>query len=453
MNKHRINKNKKLFDNEIELLDEEIVLEQKLNEMLDHINISIAQQICNEMDVQEEKCERNATFINSDLYRYQSEQKGVKYKANQKKPFLRWVKITGITSSVILCISILLILTPGGRNFIWNTVISHVYSKMVFDEGEDVVYQEVKDDVVNDDSLLDTKLIVDSKIEWNKDYVDEGAKAEEGVRSEEGARVEEGVTNILLLGEEAIDSGSGRGRTDLMMIATINTKDKTLKLTSLMRDVLVQIPGHQDNKLNAAYEIGGVPLLYKSIELNFDIKMQGYALVGFDDFEDIINKLGGVRISLTEEEASYLNNNNYISKPEYRTVVKGSQVMNGNQALGYCRIRYVETEDNQLNDYGRTSRQRVLLNAIFEKYKSKSLPEVVLLCNEVLPLITTDMKEEDFESYIKAAVTMGLSDMENLRIPVDYSFDEGYVRKMAVLIPDLSANIEVLHHFIFGDTE
>ena len=400
-----------------EHLDEEIVVVQEENEVLDLINASLAQQICYEMDDQKQMLD-----------------------INQKKRFPHWAKITLISVCIIVCIILLLILTPGGRNLIWNMTTNYAYGKMSIDEGEDIVYQEVQDDVVAEEALYVPKEIVNSNIEWNtKD-------------SESGGRFEEGIINILLLGEEAIDSGSGRGRTDLMIIATMNTKDKTVKLTSLMRDMFVQIPGYKDNKLNAAYEIGGVPLLYETIQSNFDIKMDGSAMVCFADFEGLIDKLGGVQISLTAQEASYLNKTNYISNPEYRRVVEGVQILNGNQALGYCRIRYVATGDDQRNDYGRTSRQRVLLNAIFEQYKSKSLIELALLCNDILPMITTDIEKEDFQSYLKTGVTMGLSEIENLRIPADHTFDESYVRKMSVLIPDLSANIEVLHNFIFGNT-
>jgi LCP family protein required for cell wall assembly len=384
---------------------------------LEQINASIAKQICSEMDSHLEKCE-----------------------PIQKKSFPRWLRVGGIAFGALLCVCLLLLLTPSGRNILLNTASSYAYGKMNYDQGDIIVTQEIEDDIVEDEVLKENPdAFVDTEVEW--DVEDE----------EEGGRQEDGVTNILLLGEEAIDSGSGRGRTDIMIIATMNTNEKTLKLTSLMRDMLIQIPGYQDNKLNAAYEIGGVPLLFDTIELNFDLKLDGYVKVGFDDFENIINKLGGVQITLTEDEATYLRNTNYISKSEYRDVTEGTQTLNGNQALGYCRIRYIATEDNQLNDYGRTSRQRVVLNAIFEQYKSKSLPELVLMLNDILPLITTDVTQEDFQNYLKVGVTLGLNEIENLRIPADKTFDEGFVRKMAVLIPDLDANIETLHVFIFGN--
>ncbi len=391
-----------------EPVEEEIVIRND-DEIFENFNKSLGRQICNEMDREEKPV---------------TGKKGLPTKA----------KVILISFVTLLCICIFLLLTPIGRNILWKSATDYAYGKMNYDDGLNVVTQEAKDDVAD----LNNPSVTDTPVNW-----DTGS-------TKEGARMEEGIVNILLLGEEAIDSGSGRGRTDIMMIATMNTKDKTFKLTSLMRDMLVQIPGNKDNKLNVAYEIGGISLLYETIELNFDVKLDGYALVGFDDFENVINKLGGVRVTLTRGEARYLNTTNYISKPEYRNVVEGSQILNGNQALGYCRIRYVATGDNQINDFGRTSRHRVVLNAIFDQYKSKSLPELVLLLNDILPLITTDIRKNDFDTYLKTAMNMGLSEMQNLRIPADHTFDEGYVRKMSVLIPDIQENVKILHEFIFG---
>lgn len=363
----------------------------------------------------------------------------------KKKKLFHIFKAFGITIGIIVSILAILVLTPAGRNFLWQSASNYAYGKMNYDDGSTVVPQVVEDDIEEnisqDITITPTIELEEPKVVWNTD------------NAQDGPRREEGVVNILLLGEEAIDSGGGRGRTDIMIIATMNTNDKTFKLTSLMRDMLVQIPGIKDNKLNSAYEAGGIPLLYQTIELNFDIKLDGYVLVGFDDFESIINELGGVNLTLTESEAHYLNTTNYISKPEYRTVVSGYQHLNGNQALGYCRVRYVATGDNEINDFGRTSRQRIVLNAIFDQYKQKSLPELALLLNNILPMITTDVKKEDFDNYLKVAVTMGLKDIDNLRIPADNTFDEGYVRKMSVLIPDLPENIKVIHKFIFGSTK
>lgn len=264
-------------------------------------------------------------------------------------------------------------------------------------------------------------------------------------------RQEEGVFNILLMGEEAIGSGDARGRTDVIVIATMNTKSKELKLTSLMRDTLVQIPGFQDNKLNTAFEKGGLDLMYETIALNFDIRLDGCVMVNFENFEKIIDKLGGLEITLTAGEAKYLNTTNYISNPQYRSVVEGTQLLNGNQVLGYSRVRKRATITGNNNDYGRTDRHRIVLDAIFDKYKTKSKVELASMMFSLLPMIKTDIDSDTFETLLNTFIEMGTTDMDQLRIPVDGTFtDNVKVRGMSILIPDLEANVEVLHDYIFG---
>ncbi len=267
-----------------------------------------------------------------------------------------------------------------------------------------------------------------------------------------GGRHEDGVYNILILGEEAIGSGSGRGRTDVIVIGTMNTNTKKLLLTSLMRDTLVQIPGYKDNKLNSAYEKGGLDLLYQTIALNFDIQLDGCVMVNFEDFEKIIDKLGGLELTLTSGEAKYLNSTNYISKPEYRNVYAGTQHMNGNQVLGYARVRKRATITGNNNDYGRTDRHRIVLNAIFEKYKTKTKVELASTMFGLLSMITTDINSKNFELLLNNFIEMGTMEISQLRIPADGTFtDNVEVRGMDVLIPDLQENVEILHNFIFGE--
>jgi anionic cell wall polymer biosynthesis LytR-Cps2A-Psr (LCP) family protein len=122
--------------------------------------------------------------------------------------------------------------------------------------------------------------------------------------------------------------------------------------------------------------------------------------------------------------------------------------LNGNQALGYCRVRYVATGDHELNDFGRTSRQRVVLNAIFDKYKTKSLPELALIANSLLSYITTDLTQEEFTAYLQLLAETKKGGLQTLRIPADNTFEEGTVRGMSVLIPDKYENKKLLQSFI-----
>lgn len=263
---------------------------------------------------------------------------------------------------------------------------------------------------------------------------------------------EKKIINILLLGEENIGSYTSRGRTDMIVLATIDTISKTVKLTSLMRDSFVQIPGYDDNRINAAYALGGVPLLYATIEKNFGITPDSYCLVRFDDFEKIVDSVGGVDITLSAKEAKYLNKTNYISKPEYRTVKEGVNHMNGNQVLGYCRVRYV-AKDGEKNDFGRTTRHRVAISALIDKVKDLGYADLVRVGLECLPMVTTDVTEVEIERYTQMILDIGGKDItiKEMRIPMDGTYKFVTIRKMSVTQLDIAKNREALHDFIYGD--
>jgi len=260
--------------------------------------------------------------------------------------------------------------------------------------------------------------------------------------------------NILLIGVEEFENAKN---TDSMMIATINTKDNSLKITSLMRDLYVQIPGHDNNRLNSVYAKGGIELLYDTIDVNFGIKPDGYCLVNFSAFQQIIDLIGGVKITLTEDEANYLQRKNYISDPANRNVVAGTQIMNGNQALGYCRIRKVATATEH-DDFGRTQRHRIVLGAIYDKVKSKNIFQLAIIMNDILSQIpiVTDVSPEDFNTYLEKAISLKVNEIENYRIPTDGSYENIKVqmgsRKQEVLQPvDWDATRKEIQTFIYGE--
>lgn len=231
------------------------------------------------------------------------------------------------------------------------------------------------------------------------------------------------IVNILLVGNDfRKENGySAGGITDTMMIATLDMKHKTLKLTSLMRDMLVEIPGHGNNKLNAANSFGGIELLYQTIAQNFNIQLDGYVEVSFDAFKKVVDSVGGIEVELTESEANYLNSTNYIKPKKYRTVKVGKNTLNGAQALGYCRIRKtVFTPTGLTDDYGRTWRQRNTITKIFDKIKKLPMSKWLDITKDILHgYVTTDLTNKKIISYIKDVVMMGTTDIHQLQIPVN----------------------------------
>ena len=246
------------------------------------------------------------------------------------------------------------------------------------------------------------------------------------------------VINILLIGQDR-RSGEGRARSDSMILCSFNKEAGTLTMTSFMRDLYVPIPGYMDNRINAAYQLGGIELLNETIALNFGVEIHGNVEVDFSQFRQIIDMLGGVDIYLNAAEAAHLNGQN-----KDWTLVEGMNHLDGQQALAYSRIRKIGNAD-----YGRTNRQRKVLNSLIATYKNIGITKMLMVLEDILPLITTDMTDREIMGYAAELFPM-LADCEpeSKRIPADGTFYEATVRGMQVLVPDLEANRQVLKEIL-----
>ena len=285
------------------------------------------------------------------------------------------------------------------------------------------------------------------------DLTEEELAAQETLppRTDEQVKLDEQVINILLIGEEKIGSGNANGRSDSMMIASLNAENKTLKLVSIMRDCYVSIPGYRDNKLNAAFSHGGGELLASTIEQDFGIQLDGYVRVDFAGFRKLIDALGGVEIELTEVEAQYLNTTNYISDKKQRNVVPGKQIATGTQALGYCRVRKRAAINGENDDFGRTYRQRAVLSQVYTKIRDLNVVDIVSLVNQLLPYVSTNIKKMDILNYAKAVLQMGIPEIEQKRIPINGAYTGQKLYCGESLVLDWDTNNRELWNFIYGD--
>jgi LCP family protein required for cell wall assembly len=243
------------------------------------------------------------------------------------------------------------------------------------------------------------------------------------------------VINILLIGQDR-RAGETRARSDAMILCTFHTGSNTLTMTSFMRDLWVQIPGYQDNKLNAAYVAGGMKLLDRTLEKNFGIQIDGNVEVDFQQFIQIIDLLGGVEIELRADEAKYLNR-----ALDSKDLSSGPQTLTGQQALCYARIRSLDPDA----DFSRTNRQRKVMEALIQKYRSAGTKTALSLLDDILPMVTTDMSKVQIAGYARDLLPE-LSSMRivSQRIPAEGTFTTPVIRNMSVLLADMDAARKML---------
>ena len=262
---------------------------------------------------------------------------------------------------------------------------------------------------------------------------------------------DDNVINILLIGCDA-RSKNARGRSDSMILLSINKNTKKVILTSFLRDTWVKIPGVGSQRLNAAYVFGGPKLLIRTMEANFHIRIDKYARVNFYSFMDTIDAVGGVDIEVTDEELEYLNDyvrhqNRLLGKSnlDEGTLTKsGKYTLNGVQALAYSRIRYVGT------DFARTQRQRNVLEEIFRKARNMGLIEMNDFLEKLLPNITTNLEKGQIFSLILNASSYLSYDRKEQSVPNLSSFKNLVIDGMMVLGIDFEKYNKELKESIYG---
>ncbi|MDU5106928.1 LCP family protein [Clostridium sp.] len=255
-----------------------------------------------------------------------------------------------------------------------------------------------------------------------------------GINTESKEEFKE-IKNIALLG---IDSREDDlvGRSDSIMILTLDSVHNKIKLSSIMRDSYVNIDGHGMDKLNHAYAFGGAELALKTLNENFDLNISEVMVVNFSSLVNIIDKIGGVNIDITDEEVSHISG---ISSP-------GEHLLNGNQALAYSRIRYATG-----GDYKRTERQRTVINAIFNKLKNTYLTEYPQLVNEFLPYIQTNMSKSSLLGLGTEFSGLAMKGLEQDRFPRDGQAEGQMINGVYYLTFDIENVKTSMKDYIFND--
>ncbi|MBR1929986.1 MAG: LCP family protein [Lachnospiraceae bacterium] len=264
---------------------------------------------------------------------------------------------------------------------------------------------------------------------------------------------EDGVVNILLIGNDSRENGED-GRSDAMILLSISKKTKKIYMTSLLRDMYVEIPGHDGNRLNAAYSYGGAELLMQTIEQNLGIEVNRYVLVNFEAFANLVDAVKGVDLELTNDEVVLVNGylweyNILLGRPEgtdyFDTSLSGMIHLNGAQALAYTRNRYIGT------DFGRTERQRKVLTAVIKKLPGAIVTNPKGLIDGLMPNLTTNLTKSECYRLSLVASKLLTYDLEPSSIPMEGTYKDANIRGMAVLEVDFEANHKYLMENVYGE--
>ncbi|WP_426350552.1 LCP family protein [Alloiococcus sp. CFN-8] len=253
-----------------------------------------------------------------------------------------------------------------------------------------------------------------------------------GIKVEAAEKDKKDISTIALFG---IDAKNGnRGRSDAIMLLTIDNENNKIKLASIMRDSYVNIPDRGMDKINHAYSYGGPELALKTINSNYGLNIRDYATVDFTTLPNIIDQLGGVYIDVKSYEVNYI--------PGVKAA--GLQTLNGEKALAYSRIRYSGN-----GDYERTERQRTVLNSLFNKMATLSITEVPKYLSNMLPFIETSLSNSEILSLATNTFTINNFNLTQARFPEDDLSHGETINGVWYLRFDIEETAKHLQSFIY----
>lgn len=267
------------------------------------------------------------------------------------------------------------------------------------------------------------------KVEIDKEDIGITEEVEEKL-----SQYSDSIINIALFGIDAEDGNAGRS--DSIIIATIDTEHRKIKLTSIMRDSYVNIPDRGNDKINHAYAFGGAQLAMKTLNENFNLNIDDFVAVNFTTLPKIIDKIGGITVDITSEEVSHISGINSA----------GTYTLSGNQALSYSRIRYATG-----GDYVRTERQRTVLSKMFEKIITINPTQYPELLSEILPMVQTSLDYTKVLEIGTEALKMGVTKLEQERFPIDGYCQGEMIGGVYYLTFDKEATVDQIHNYIFED--
>lgn len=256
--------------------------------------------------------------------------------------------------------------------------------------------------------------------------------------SESDLTYSDNVTNILLIGMDTLSS-EDTTRSDTMMLVSLDKKNKTIKLSSFLRDTYAVIPGHGSAKLNAACTYGGAQLVCDSIEYNFGVRIDGYVMTGYDMFLEIIEAVDGITVPDIDETESKALAEAGCNIPAGENVY-----LTAKEALAYCRIRKGQS------DFYRTTRQREVITLVIQKAMHTSPVKLIKAVHEICSKITCSLSKNDIFSVALDVLRCLGGEIQQFSVPADGTWYNDTINYQAVLVTDFEQNKEQLFEFIYN---
>lgn len=307
---------------------------------------------------------------------------------------------------------------------------------------------------VNSKSHASVHLTLDEseamKAQLSEEVVNDITPAELEVRTNDNIQL------ILLVGvSNAIGSGNA-GECDAIVLVALDHVHDKVKLVSIARELYAQIPDYRNNMIGEAFFYDSasgnrtLDILRESIETNLCVKIDSIVSIDYESLQTIVNKLGGITMTLTNEEALYMSTDSkYGSFPRY--TAGGIYTMSGAEMLNYLRMLNI----GEKTDAERVTRLRTVMQTIFNSTREASTIERTAAIYSVLPYITTDMSPYEVYKIVSSAGRLSNYELVGCSLPVNGSWDYDIAEingvKTQVVVANYSFNAEYLQKLIYDD--
>lgn len=376
---------------------------------------------------------------------YTSRRRKIASKKKKTKKQTR-IKIAVIVAEIVvilgLLFSIVMLVMPDSKSWLSSTWFGKIFIRTMFSEDS---YNKVKDDSFNRDDT--------------------------GINDDLNSAILDEYLNIALFGLDSrygeLESGV---QSDCIIIVSIHKETNEVRMASIYRDTYLRCFNSSGNayfgKINSAYNSGGPAAAVKSLNTNLDLNIQDYVSINFSGISDIIDALGGIDVTMTAAEAGYVNGyiNSYYDEigntsEMYKhdiTVAAGVHHLTGVQATAYCRIRkvpiYFEDGSYLNDDFGRTARQRLVINRMLDKAKTMGMDAVLDLAEDIFDkedgTFLTSIPYEDVLDLIPIVLKMTMGNSEGF--PGNYASYDDPVYRSSLLPNNLAQTVVDLHKHLFG---